>query len=168
MPIPHVDNALAAGRRAAAEIVPALGALAVALALALPTPLKAAEPAPSARRPAEVALVPSVEPLPAPAPGEATAAVTPVPRTAEAPQEIVVEFAGETLTLLSGDQHVEPVVTLSGGALLATRLEAQTGAAPWRLVIEFDPQGERSIDMRAFLRLHSQAVTEAWVYSWNR
>lgn len=155
-----------------APIIPsrrrAVAACALLVALALPGSLQAADPATSARRPAEMPPSQSAALLDVPELGAASATATATLAPDAGSREIVVEFEGETLALLSGEQEVEPVVTLSGGEVLATRLEPQTGDAPWRLVIAFDPQGERQIEMRAFLRLYSQAVTEAWVYSWNR
>lgn len=81
---------------------------------------------------------------------------------------IAVEFSGETLRLLGSPAMVEPVVSLSGGEVLAARIESLAAPGRWRLMIEFDPQEAQAIDMRASLHLHSQAVTETWTYSWNR
>ena len=60
------------------------------------------------------------------------------------------------------------MVTVSGGEILGTYAEPLEHAQGWRLVIDFDPEGERAVDLRAFLKLHSQALTETWTYTWSR
>jgi len=84
------------------------------------------------------------------------------------PQRIVIDFEGGQAADLALVEAVQPVVTLSGGEVLGTYAEPLDDARGWRLVIDFDPQDERAIELRAFLRLRSQALTETWSYSWTR
>jgi len=87
---------------------------------------------------------------------------------APAPQRVVIEFVGEELALLGSGQPAEPVVTLSGGRTLALSVQPLADPGRWRLTVEFDPQGQGQIELRAFLRLYSQALTETSTYLWNR
>jgi hypothetical protein len=82
------------------------------------------------------------------------------------PQRVVIDFAGGDVALFGPESAVEPVVTLSDGTLLASTAEPHQGG--WRLTIDFDPADARAIDVRAFLRLQSQALTEAWSWRWVR
>lgn len=82
--------------------------------------------------------------------------------------ELVVEFEGGALELLNGGQSLQPIITLNRGEVLGTTVEPVEGSDNWRLTLAIDPRGAERIDLRAFLRLHSQAVTETWTYSWQR
>ena len=82
------------------------------------------------------------------------------------PQRVVIDFTGGDATLFGAESAIEPVVTLSGGTLLASRAEPCDGG--WRLTIDFDPEDEQAIELRAFLRLQSQALTETWSWNWVR
>lgn len=84
------------------------------------------------------------------------------------PQRIVIDFEGGEAAELAMVDAVQPVVTASGGEILGTYAEPLDDARGWRLVIDFDPAGEQAVDLRAFLRLHSQALTETWTYTWVR
>lgn len=84
------------------------------------------------------------------------------------PQRIVIDFEGGQAAQLAMVDAVQPVVTISGGEVLGTYAEPLDDARGWRLVIDFDPEGERAVDLRAFLRLRSQALTETWTYTWTR
>jgi hypothetical protein len=84
------------------------------------------------------------------------------------PQRIVIDFEGGEAAKLAMVDAVQPVVTVSGGEVLGTYAEPLDDARGGRLVIDFDPEGERAVDLRAFLRLHSQALTETWTYTWTR
>jgi hypothetical protein len=82
------------------------------------------------------------------------------------PQRVVIDFAGGDAALFGSESAIEPVVTLSGGTLLASTAEPRDGG--WRLTIDFDPEDAEAIDLRAFLRLQSQALTETWSWRWSR
>ena len=58
---------------------------------------------------------------------------------------------------------VEPVVSTSSGKIGATRVE-KPAAGNWRMFIELEPDGSRPMDLRGFLRLDGEALTETWTY----
>jgi glucans biosynthesis protein len=37
----------------------------------------------------------------------------------------------------------------------------------WRLIADVEPDGKKPIEMRAFLRLYDEALTETWTYRWR-
>jgi len=80
--------------------------------------------------------------------------------------QFVVDFAGGPLDLLTKDAAVEPVVTASRG-----RIEGATaylvGELPaWRASFDLRPDGGDSIELRCFLRLKTDALSETWTYLW--
>ncbi len=76
---------------------------------------------------------------------------------------VVVEFAGGDLDSLAAEQAVEPVVSTSSGKVLQQRSE-RTPSGTWRLLAEVEPDGRTPMDLRAFLRLRGEALTETWSY----
>ncbi|CAN5906290.1 glucan biosynthesis protein G [soil metagenome] len=76
---------------------------------------------------------------------------------------VVVEFAGGDLQSLANEQPVEAVVSTSSGKILRQRAE-RSPTGTWRLFTEIEPDGRKPVDLRAFLRLRGEALTETWSY----
>lgn len=76
---------------------------------------------------------------------------------------LVVEFAGGDLPSLAEEQPIEAVVSASSGKVIRQRAE-RTPSGTWRLVAEVEPDGRKPMDLRAFLRLRGEALTETWSY----
>jgi glucans biosynthesis protein len=90
----------------------------------------------------------------------------------EGRRKFVIDFAGGPLGQLTDRGEAEAVVTSSRGAIQAVAYPI-VGQAAWRLMFDIDlPRGDlshgdpaqRAIDLRAYLRRGSQALTETWIY----
>jgi len=142
-------------------------ALAVALLLAPAAALAYGEATlPAAYSPSDTSVPPDADPV-----ARVSYAEVPYPSSGTLPgdpQRILIDFEGGEAAQLAMFDAVQPVVTVSGGVVLGTYAEPLDDSRGWRLVIDFDPEGERAVDLRAFLRLHSQALTETWTYTWIR
>ena len=77
---------------------------------------------------------------------------------------LVVEFAGGDLDSIEAEQPVEADVSLSSGKLLRQRVERTPRGTSWRLLAEVEPDGKKPMDLRAFLRLRGETLTETWSY----
>jgi glucans biosynthesis protein len=77
----------------------------------------------------------------------------------------IIDFAGGELSSLRATQPVRADVTVEGAKLLASRVEAAASAGAWRLVIDVEPEGGRTAELRARLFLRSQLLTETWSYA---
>ena len=64
---------------------------------------------------------------------------------------------------MAAELPVEAVVSTTTGKVGATRVERPT-AGNWRMVIELEPDGRKPMDLRGFLRLNGEALTETWTY----
>ena len=84
-----------------------------------------------------------------------------IPNNAKA-RRIVVEFAGGDLSTLQPEQPVEADVSLTGGKLLRSYVEALPSQRSWRLFIDFEPEGKKPVDMRATLALRGVPLTETF------
>jgi glucans biosynthesis protein len=78
-------------------------------------------------------------------------------------RKFVVDFAGPTLTGLTRDSGVEPVVTLSRGSAINAAAYPVVGQVVWRLVFDVETAPNELIDMRAYLKRGETALTETWL-----
>ncbi len=96
------------------------------------------------------------------------------PRTAK----FVVDFAGGPLSLLAEDAPVVPVVGASHGEIVdreaaGTRRPGAPAAfvvpeaGIWRVVFDYRWREVRPVDLRLYLRLGPQALSETWLYQWD-
>ncbi len=79
----------------------------------------------------------------------------------------VVDFAGGELAGLAAAQPVGAGVTASAGRIdsVAVRKNPETGG--WRLSFLYRPETARAADLRAYLRLRGDALTETWSFLWK-
>ncbi|MGF1593880.1 MAG: glucan biosynthesis protein [Kiloniellaceae bacterium] len=78
-----------------------------------------------------------------------------------------VEFGGGKLAELSDENDVEFVVSASAGKVLDARIRHNPATGTWLALFELAPEGEDSIELRAFLKDHDNALTETWSYLWK-
>jgi glucans biosynthesis protein len=77
-------------------------------------------------------------------------------------RRIVVEFAGGELAGLHPEQPVQARVSLSSGKLKRSYVEALPSQRSWRVIIDFEPEGKKPVDMRAVLELRGAPLTETF------
>jgi glucans biosynthesis protein len=86
---------------------------------------------------------------------------------AEGQRRFVIEFQGGKLASLPADQKVEANVSLSAGKLKRSYVEALPTQKTWRLFLEVEPDQKKPVDMRAFLTLSQQPISETWSMVWR-
>ena len=79
-------------------------------------------------------------------------------------RKIVVDFAGGRLSSLTRASGVQPRLSLSHGQAIDAAAYPVVGTNNWRLMFDFAPPTDGPLDMRAFLALGSEALTETWIY----
>ncbi len=79
----------------------------------------------------------------------------------------VIDFAGGRLGELPADAAVTAVVSASSGTIRNAVAQENDVAAGWRAFFELVPGGDEAIDLRCFLRIGDQALTETWSYRWD-
>ncbi|MEX2451930.1 MAG: glucan biosynthesis protein G [Rhodospirillales bacterium] len=82
-------------------------------------------------------------------------------------RRFIVEFSGDGLAALDAKQpvKVELATTNSHISDLAVTKVPQTGA--WRVAFQLRPKGEQTADIRLFLTLRKERLTETWNYLWS-
>jgi glucans biosynthesis protein len=78
-------------------------------------------------------------------------------------RKYVVDFEGGRLATLDRQSGVKPVVTLSEGDAIEPSAYPVVGAGRWRLMFDIAVPAGKTIDMRAFLRLGEDSLTETWI-----
>ena len=80
-----------------------------------------------------------------------------------------VDFAGGHFAMLGEDAHVEAVITASRGQIEITSARPLHSISGWRAMFDLKPTDESTepIDLRLFLALNGQALTEIWVYQYT-
>jgi glucans biosynthesis protein len=80
-----------------------------------------------------------------------------------------VDFAGGELATLPKDAEVEPVVSASRGLIEITSARPQKEIAGYRAMFDVRPMDDSTepIDLRLYLRLNGQPLTETWTYQWT-
>ncbi len=82
-------------------------------------------------------------------------------------RRFVIEFKGGKLDSLAPGQPVQSNVSLPTGKLKRSYVEALPEEKAWRLFLEVEPDGKKAADMRAFLTLNEQRISETWSMVWQ-
>ena len=80
---------------------------------------------------------------------------------------LVVDFGGENLAKLADATPVEAVVSASTGQIENVVVHKNPQTNGWRLSFELLPQGDASSELRGFLKLGNDVLTETWSYQWT-
>jgi len=78
--------------------------------------------------------------------------------------KFVVDFHGGPLTDMAPRYDIAPVVTVSRGRVHRPYAVKVVGTDRWRGVFDVAVAGREAIDMRCYLRLGEQTLSETWLY----
>ena len=82
-------------------------------------------------------------------------------------RRVIIDFAGGDLDTLSGAQPVQAAVSANGGDVDAVTVERLQDNAVWRVALRLKPNGDKPVDLRCYLTLYGEALTETWTYQWS-
>lgn len=79
-----------------------------------------------------------------------------------------VDFAGGELAALLKNKAIEPVISASRGEIEITSARPLYEIGGVRAMFDIRPDDSpEPIDLRLYLRLHKQALSETWIYQWT-
>ena len=81
-------------------------------------------------------------------------------------RRMLVDFAGGELDGLEGAQPVEAQVSADNGQIEAVTVQ-RVATGVWRVAFVVTPKVKKAVDLRCYLTLHGEGLTEAWVYQWT-
>ncbi len=79
-------------------------------------------------------------------------------------RKFVVDFAGGPLTAMAPRFDVTPVVTASHGAVDNAYVIKVVGTNKWRALFDLSADGRDPVDLRCYLRLGEETLSETWIY----
>ena len=79
----------------------------------------------------------------------------------------MIDFGGENLAKLADDAPVEAVVSASTGQIQNVVVHKNPHTHGWRLSFELLPQDDAPSELRCFLKLGNDVLTETWSYQWT-
>ncbi|MBK8182682.1 MAG: glucan biosynthesis protein [Candidatus Competibacteraceae bacterium] len=82
-------------------------------------------------------------------------------------RRFVIDFGGESLAKLADDAPVAAVVSGSTGQIQNIVVHKNPHSNGWRLSFELLPQGNDPSELRCFLKLGNDVLTETWSYQWT-
>ncbi len=82
-------------------------------------------------------------------------------------RRFVIDFGGEALAKLPDDAPVQAVVSASTGQVQNVVVHKNSYTSGWRISFELLPQGDAPSELRCFLKLDNDVLTETWSYQWT-
>jgi glucans biosynthesis protein len=83
-------------------------------------------------------------------------------------RRMLVEFAGGELDGLNGTQPVKAELTAENGQIDALTVQKVAESGVWRVAFVVTPKAKKPlVDLRCFLTLYGEVLSETWVYQWN-
>jgi len=87
-------------------------------------------------------------------------------RAPEGMRRVLVDFAGGDLDGLHESQPVKAEIAASNGEVSDVTVERQPDGL-WRAAFRLKPNGRRPVDLRCYLTLYGEVLTETWTYLWT-
>lgn len=82
-------------------------------------------------------------------------------------RQFKVDFLGGELDALDPSQPVEPKLTVSSGEVTDLIVQHLPQGRGWRVAFKLRPEQGTPVDMRLFLKLRGQRLSETWNYVWT-
>jgi len=82
-------------------------------------------------------------------------------------RRMVVDFAGGDLDDLYAAQPVQAQISANGGEIEDVTVQRLPQSATWRVAFRLKTSGEKPADLRCYLTLYGEALTETWTYLWK-
>jgi len=82
-------------------------------------------------------------------------------------RRFLIDFSGGDLNGLDASQPVAAQVSVHNGTITGVHVQRLAENGDWRVSFQLSPQGAQSIDLRCYLTLYGEALTETWTYLWT-
>ena len=81
-------------------------------------------------------------------------------------RRVIVDFAGGDLDSLAGAQPIQAQASASGGEIDDISVEHLAANGVWRVSMRMKTN-DKPVDLRCYLTLYGEALTETWTYQWS-
>src|SRR5580658_5916468 len=88
-------------------------------------------------------------------------------RGGDTTRRILLDFAGGDLDGLAGTQPVKPEISAHNGDIDNVSIQRLVENGVWRVSFRLQPKNSQAMDLRCYLTLYGEALTETWTYLWT-
>src|SRR5690606_31263111 len=82
-------------------------------------------------------------------------------------RQFVVDFSGGALDSLPAALQITPELQINNGSAEDVTVTRLPDGDSWRVSFKLKPDNEGPVDMRLFLALREQRLSEVWNYVWS-
>jgi glucans biosynthesis protein len=82
-------------------------------------------------------------------------------------RRILIDFAGGDLDTLAATQPVKPEISSHNGDIDNVSIQHLVENSAWRVTFRVLPKNSQPMDLRCYLTLYGEALTETWTYQWT-
>jgi glucans biosynthesis protein len=82
-------------------------------------------------------------------------------------RRILIDFAGGDLEAMAGTQPVKPEISSHNGDIDNVTIQRLVENGVWRVTFRVLPKNSQAMDLRCYLTLYGEALTETWTYQWT-
>ena len=82
-------------------------------------------------------------------------------------RRILIDFASGELDGLEAAQPVKAELSADNGHIEALTVQRVAASGAWRVAFVVTPRTRRAVDLRCFLTLYGEVLSETWVYQWT-
>jgi glucans biosynthesis protein len=82
-------------------------------------------------------------------------------------RRILIDFAGGDLESLGATQPVKPEISSHNGDIDNVSIQRLAEDGVWRVTFRVLPKNSQAMDLRCYLTLYGEALTETWTYLWT-
>jgi glucans biosynthesis protein len=88
-------------------------------------------------------------------------------RGGDSGRRLFIDFAGGDLDSLEAAQPVKPQITTHNGDIDNVSIQRLAENGVWRVSFRVLPKNSQAMDLRCYLTLYGEALTETWNYLWT-
>jgi glucans biosynthesis protein len=81
-------------------------------------------------------------------------------------RKFVIDFSGGPLATMEQRFDVKPIITHSRGRVDNAYVVKVVGTDRWRALFDLTTEGAGPVDLRCYLRLGDETLSETWMYQW--
>ena len=82
-------------------------------------------------------------------------------------RRILIDFAGGDLDTLGSNQPVQAALSARNADVDGVTVQRLSENGVWRVAFRLTPKGGQNADLRCYLTLYGEALTETWTYLWT-
>ncbi len=82
-------------------------------------------------------------------------------------RRLLVDFSGGDLLTLADSQPVKAEIGVRNGDVDEVNVQRLAENGVWRVSFRLQPRGNQPVDLRCYLTLYGEALTETWTYLWT-